>query len=121
MGFVAGKSVMSLVAGGVSGLILVWCYMIAPTRPATAFRLAGVISLVLMGFWIYRINEVMAQQKSIMMPAGNLFLAVAVLGFLAYSHFKAQKRTAVEPINVADLSSNPYASPDVLDDKPEAR
>lgn len=97
IGFVAGKSEMSLVAGGVSGLILVWCYMIAPTRPAMAFRLAGLISLLLMGFWIYRINEVMAQQKSTAMPAGNLFLAVAVLGFLAYSHFKAQKRHQASP------------------------
>ncbi|MBX3096749.1 MAG: hypothetical protein KF812_07800 [Fimbriimonadaceae bacterium] len=96
IGFVMGKSVMSLVAGGASGLILVWCYMIAPTRPATAYRLAGIISLILMGFWIYRINEVMSQEKSIMMPVGNLVLSIAVLGFLAYAHFAAQKNKISE-------------------------
>lgn len=96
MGFVMGKSVMSLVAGGASGLVLIWCYMIAPTRPSTAFRLAGIITLILMGFWIYRINEVMAQEKSVTMPAGNLFLAILVLGMLGYAHFSARKNRISE-------------------------
>ncbi len=111
-GFVMGKSTVSLIAGGGVGTALLVCYALAAKKPAMAFRTAGMLTLVMLGFWIYRTVGVLQEPgsplvswiyqstglkyagKSIMMPAGNIVLAAAVLGLLAYAHFSAVKQKA---------------------------
>lgn len=85
----------SLIAGGTAGLILIALFILVPKKPAMAYRTAGVLTLVLLGFWVTRVMRLMAEDRSIMMAAGNIGLAVIVLGVLAYAHFAAQKAKAV--------------------------
>jgi uncharacterized membrane protein (UPF0136 family) len=94
IGLVAAKSTMSLLAGGGAGLALLACWALAKDKPGLAFRAAGVLTLGLIGFWVFRFTEVQAAGKSVMMPVGNLGLGVLVLGFLTASHFAAHKRKA---------------------------
>lgn len=96
IGLVAAKSPMSLVAGGGAGLLLLACWALAKDKPGLAFRTAGVLTLGLIAFWVFRFTEVQAGGKSVMMPIMNLALGVAVLGFLTASHFAAQRRRATE-------------------------
>jgi uncharacterized membrane protein (UPF0136 family) len=92
MGFMMAKSVMSLVVGGLAGLLVIACAAMAASKPAMAFRAAGVISLALLGFWIFRFTEVSAAGKSTMMPMMNIVLGVVVFGCLAYGHLSKTRR-----------------------------
>lgn len=93
-GFVMGKSTVSLIAGGGVGTALLVCYALAAKKPAMAFRTAGMLTLVMLGFWSFRTFTLMNEGKSIMMSAGNIVLAAVVLGLLAYAHFSAVKQKA---------------------------
>jgi uncharacterized membrane protein (UPF0136 family) len=96
LGGVAGYqirgSTVSLIAGGGVGTALLVCYALAAKKPAMAFRTAGMLTLVMLGFWSFRTYTLMNEGKSIMMSAGNIVLAAVVLGLLAYAHFSAVKQ-----------------------------
>lgn len=93
----SSRSVKSLIVGGIAGLLLLACAAMAKTKPSVAFRGAAAIALVLAGFWIYRINDVVAQGKSPMMSIGNLVLAVAVFATLGIGHMLGMKNRKAEP------------------------
>lgn len=93
IGLVAGKSSMSLIVGGISGLILIGCAVIAKDKPSVGYRVAGGLTLALLIFWIMRTMGAMESGK-IMMPAMNVVLAIGVLAILANAHFSAQKKKA---------------------------
>lgn len=93
-GYRYGNSTASLIAGGSVGTALLVCYALAPKKPAMAFRTAGMLTLAMLAFWIYRTVGLMNEGKSIMMSAGNIVLAAVVLGLLAYAHFSAVKQKA---------------------------
>lgn len=80
-------SQMSLIIGGIAGLLCIASAFIARNNPATGYRLAGMLSLTLAIFWAYRITQV--DKK--MMPMMNLALAVIVFAVLGYSHMSAIK------------------------------
>ena len=90
------QSVASLVVGGTAGILLITCGIVAKNNPGAGLRMAGVISLLLGGFWVYRINEVIGQGKSPMMAVGNLVLALVVLGTLGFGHMAASKKRSTE-------------------------
>lgn len=85
MGFVMSQSTMSLIAGGVSGALLIATAVSAKKHPSMAYRIAGVLTLALLAFWVYRITQV----ENPMMPMGNAGLAVVVFVSLAISHIVA--------------------------------
>lgn len=91
MGLVMGKSVMSLVVGGIAGLVLIGLALATRTQPAFAWRTLGLVTLGLLGFWIYRFNEVSQAGKSTTMPMMNIALAALVMALLAYGHFSKTK------------------------------
>ncbi len=93
-GYQISGSTASLAAGSGVGIALLLCYALAPKKPAMAFRTAGMLTLAMLGFWIYRTVTLMNEGKSIMMAAGNIVLAAVVLGLLAYAHFNAVKQKA---------------------------
>ncbi|MGE3127544.1 MAG: hypothetical protein AB7F50_10610 [Fimbriimonadaceae bacterium] len=88
------RSLTSLLVGGLTGLALVACAVIAKSNPAMAFRTAGIITLGLGGFWVYRMATLAQQGKSLGMAGGNLVLAVAVLAVLGLGHLAARRRTS---------------------------
>lgn len=95
IGMVSG-SALSLIVGGTFGLLVLILTAQTRTKPAMAYRALGVAVLGLICFWIYRINAVSADGKSIMIPLMNLLFSVGVFGAMAYSHFaaiKARKQT----------------------------
>lgn len=93
MGLVIRKSTMSLIVGGTAGVLLIACGLAAATKPALGFRSAGMISVVLLGFWGYRISTVLAEDKSPMLPILNLALAAVVLVLLVSAHLRATSKS----------------------------
>ncbi len=91
MGFVMGKSPMSLVVGGLSGLTLIGLALQTAKNPAMAWRTIGILTLGLLGFWVYRLMGVLEAGKSPMMPGMNIALSALVFGLLAYGHFSGAK------------------------------
>lgn len=87
-------SVWSLVIGGGAGLALLILMAIAGSRPAFAWRAAGLLVLGLAGFWVYRITELRAAEKSIGMAAGNLLLALVVFAMMLGGHLAAVRKRA---------------------------
>jgi uncharacterized membrane protein (UPF0136 family) len=49
MGFVKAGSLASLIAGGLSGLVLIACSLLVPRKPGVALTVALVVSLALVG------------------------------------------------------------------------
>lgn len=91
------RSTMSLIVGGLTGLALIACAAIAKSKPGMAFRTAGVVCLGLAGFWVYRIATLAQSGKSIGMAAGNLVLALAVLGVLGIGHMASRRKPKASP------------------------
>ncbi len=88
---------MSLIVGGLTGLALIGCAAMAKSKPGMAFRTAGVVCLGLAGFWVYRIATLAQSGKSIGMAAGNLVLALAVLGVLGVGHMASRRKHKASP------------------------
>lgn len=95
------QSLMSLIVGGITGLILLYFSWMAKTNPGVAFRGAAGLTLLLGGFWVYRINEVIGQGKSPMMAIGNLVLAVVVFAILGLGHMAGMKKRNAEDVKVS--------------------
>jgi uncharacterized membrane protein (UPF0136 family) len=82
MGYVKKRSVASLVAGGVSGMLLLWAAYLIHSKPTGAFILALVVSTLLAGRFIPTYVE-----KKTPIPAGLmslLSLAGIVVTLLAW-------------------------------------
>ncbi len=94
IGMVMAKSPMSLIVGGLTGLTLIGLGVLAKTKPGPAFRVAGLVTLGLAGFWVFRFTEVTAAGKSPMMPVMNLALAVIVMAILAAGHLSKTRTQA---------------------------
>jgi uncharacterized membrane protein (UPF0136 family) len=92
VGFAMAGSPASLIAGGTAGVLIVLCGVAAKNKPALAYRSAAILTLILLGFWVFRIVELNNEGRSIMMALGNTILAIMVFGLLGYGHFAAQKR-----------------------------
>ncbi len=86
----------SLLMGGVMGVLLLVAAVLTGKNPGLGFRMAGGICVILLGFWVYRLFEVIGQGKSPMAPAGNLVLALAVFAILGGSHMAAMKKRRLE-------------------------
>ena len=89
IGYTKAGSIYSLLVGGIAGLIAVWAGWSTKSKPAMGFRIAGMLCLVLLAFWIYRITEVNAQGKSPTIAIMNCGLSAGVFLILAWSHFSA--------------------------------
>ena len=92
MGYMKAQSMMSLIVGVSFGVAAVAAGLIALRKPAIGYRLAGVLSLVLLGFWVYRIIVLMQTQQKTTMAIMNLALSAVVFVLLGASHFAAQKK-----------------------------
>lgn len=83
MGFVKAKSKASLIAGSISGVLLVVAGLLARSGNANGLILGAVVSLALLG----RFGAVFAKTRA-MMPAGVMtLLAVIGLALSASSFF----------------------------------
>lgn len=94
IGFATANSIMSLIVGGLSGLFLVYLAWAAETKPAFALRTAGIVTFVLLAFWVYRFESLRQAGDKTMMAMMNLGLAVGVLAILVGGHLAAQKKNA---------------------------
>jgi uncharacterized membrane protein (UPF0136 family) len=94
MGFAMAGSPASLIVGGIAGLLILLCGVAAKKKPGMAYRSAAILTLILLGFWVFRIVELSNDGRPIMMALGNAVLAIVVFGLLGYGHFAAQKRRA---------------------------
>lgn len=96
IGFVVGKSPWSLAIGSTFGLLVIVLTMMTKTKPAMAYRALGVLTLCLLGFWIFRINEVMGQGKSPAIGIMNAALSVVIFALLGLSRMMAVKKRQAE-------------------------
>lgn len=85
------RSEKSLIVGGISGLMLLSFAYIAKSNPGLAFRGAAALAFALGAFWVFRINELVAQGKPTTMAIGNLALAVVVFVVLGAGHMLASR------------------------------
>lgn len=92
IGFVVGKSIWSAVVGVPAGILILWLTMQTTTKPAMAYRSLGVVSVLLAGFWVFRLIEVSSQGKSPMMAILNLALSLGVFASLGYAHMASTRK-----------------------------
>lgn len=92
MGYVSAQSPMSLVTGGLAGLLLIGAGIMARSNPKAGFGAATVLAMLLIGFFIYRYMET---QKA--MPAfGVIALSVVMLALLVFGHFMSSNSGATQ-------------------------
>lgn len=96
IGFVVGKSPWSLAIGATFGVLVLLLTSMTKSKPAMAYRTLGVLSIALLGFWIFRINEVMGQGKSPGMAIMNAALSLVVFALLGISHMMAVGKRKAE-------------------------
>lgn len=83
MGFVSAGSPMSVITGGLAGLLIIGAGVMARTHPKAGYGGAAILALALVGFFIYRYID---SHKP--MPAfGVIGLSVLMLILLAVGHF----------------------------------
>ncbi|MEJ5169965.1 MAG: TMEM14 family protein [Fimbriimonadales bacterium] len=93
-GFAQGKSLPSLVIGGLVGVLLILLTAATVKSPGPAFRTLGVVVLGLVGLWGYRFSQYdPTTGKLPMVPVSNLALACLVFGILIGSHFTAVSKS----------------------------
>lgn len=91
-GFMKAQSVASLIAGGLTGVILIACALMASSKPAMAYRTAGIISVGLAVWWGSKAIPAMLGGTFMGRSQGNFIMAVSVFALLAGSHFAAMKK-----------------------------
>ncbi len=96
IGYVKAGSIYSLLVGGLFGLLVVILTSQTKAKPAMAYRALGILSLCLLGFWIFRLTEVLGQGKSPAMPIMNLVLSFGVFVLLGVSHMMAVNKRKSE-------------------------
>lgn len=83
MGYVEAKSIMSIITGGLAGLLIIVCGAISNHHPRVGYGGAAFFAVLLTGFFIYRF---MSTHKP--MPAfGVIGLSVLMLILLVVGHF----------------------------------
>lgn len=83
MGYVEAKSIMSLLTGGLAGVLIIVAGAVSPIMPKFGFGAATFLAIALTGFFIYRF---MSTGKA--MPAmGVIGLSVIMLILLVVGHF----------------------------------
>lgn len=83
MGYVEAKSIMSILTGGLTGVLLIIAGVVSASQPKVGYGAATVLALALLGFFVYRF---MSTHK--MMPAmGVIGLSVIMLILLVAGHF----------------------------------
>lgn len=92
IGLIVGRSPWSLIIGGLVGLFLIYLAWAAETKPAFAMRSAGMVTFLLMAFWVFRYTSLMRTGEKTMMAMGNLGLSIVVLAILAGGHMLASKK-----------------------------
>jgi len=90
MGYVEAKSIMSILTGGLIGVLLIIAGVISSSQPKVGYGSATVLALALLAFFIYRF---MSTHK--MMPAmGVIGLSVVMLILLIVGHFMQSGKTS---------------------------
>lgn len=90
MGFVSAGSPMSLITGGLAGLLIIIAGVMAKNNPKAGYGAAALLALILIGFFIYRYME---SHKA--MPAfGVIGLSVLMLILLVVGHFMSSSSPA---------------------------
>ena len=78
IGFVKASSLASLIAGGISGLLLVACAVFVPRKPKAALTVALVVSLGLLGRFLPKVSGPGGLSPiALVMALGGLIVAVA--------------------------------------------
>jgi uncharacterized membrane protein (UPF0136 family) len=78
IGFVKASSLASLIAGGISGLILIACAVFIPRKPKGALIVALVVSLGLLGRFAPKLSGPDGLNAiAVVMALGGLIVAVA--------------------------------------------
>lgn len=85
MGKVAANSNMSLLTGGLAGLLIIVAGVVSKDNPRAGYAGAGVLALVLTAFFAYKFATDPAHKP---MPAmGVISLSVLMLILLVVGHF----------------------------------
>ncbi len=83
MGYVEAKSIMSILTGGLAGVLIIIAGVMSNSNPKAGYGTAAVLALLLTAFFIYRF---VSTHKA--MPAmGVIGLSVLMLILLAVGHF----------------------------------
>ena len=90
MGYVEAKSIMSILTGGLTGVLLIIAGVVSASQPKVGYGSAAVLALALLAFFVYRF---MSTHK--MMPAmGVIGLSVIMLVLLIAGHFMKSGSTS---------------------------
>jgi len=83
MGYVEAKSIMSIITGGLAGLLIIGAGFMAGSNPKAGYGATVVLALALIAFFIYRFSTT---HKA--MPAfGVIGLSTLMLILLVVGHF----------------------------------
>jgi uncharacterized membrane protein (UPF0136 family) len=81
MGYVKAGSTASIIAGSISGVLLLLAGFLLPAQPVTSLALGGIVSLLLIGYFLpafFRTGKMMpAGMMSILSILGVIFAIVA--------------------------------------------
>ena len=83
MGYVEAKSIMSVITGGLAGLIIVGAGIFSNSNPKAGYGTAAVLALALIAFFIYRF----ATTHKPMPAFGVIGLSALMLILLIAGHF----------------------------------
>jgi uncharacterized membrane protein (UPF0136 family) len=83
MGYVEAKSIMSILTGGLAGVLIVIAGFVSASQPKAGYGTAAVLALGLTGFFIYRF----ATTHKAMPAMGVIGLSVVMLILLVAGHF----------------------------------
>ena len=90
MGLKLGHSQMSLITGGLAGLLIIACGVLAKSHPRVGYGGAAFFAVLLTGFFIYRF----ATTHKPMPAFGVIGLSVLMLILLVVGHFAAPANSA---------------------------
>jgi uncharacterized membrane protein (UPF0136 family) len=90
MGYIEAKSIMSILTGGLAGVLIIIAGVMSNSNPKAGYGSAAVLAIALTAFFIYRF---MSTHKA--MPAmGVIGLSVVMLVLLVVGHFMKSGTTA---------------------------
>ena len=90
MGYVEAKSIMSLLTGGLAGVLIIGAGVLSASNPKVGYGTATVLAVALTAFFIYRF---VSTGKA--MPAmGVIGLSVVMIVLLVVGHFMNQASAA---------------------------
>jgi len=93
MGFIKAHSVMSILTGGLAGVILIAMGIYSKSNPRIGFGASAVIAVALIAFFLYRYFGTAPEQRT-MVPFQVIGLSVVMLVLLVVGHFMKSRTTA---------------------------